>query len=116
IAQPRERTLMSDVQSDSPAAAETEAASLPPASATNAADSAVTAPASDPYREAFERLRAGETPQQIQADLHGRSSGSESRPTPSTSPTSQPAGGTAEAEDYGLDEKELNALRRAKFD
>lgn len=103
---------------ESPASDPSTAVNNAPAQ-TQGSSSADTAPAAE-YREALERLSKGETPQAINADLRSRNQGSaraESNTAPASEASPEPSQpGQANEEGHGLDEKELNALRRAKFD
>lgn len=111
---------MPEEQAISTVPAESAGASHSPAepatSPSTVSGDAVTAPAPSPEREAIERLRNGESPYDIQRDLHERANGKP--PVKSEGQTPQPdakADDAADA-DHGLTEKELAALKRGKFD
>ena len=89
----------------------------PAASPGASGSSGTTAPTESPEREALRRLRAGEGAADIRRDLSSRSEGAgeKGRANPTEDSAAEPAN-PSDKPGNGLTEKELNALRRGKFD
>jgi hypothetical protein len=112
-----------ELTGNAPEVASTPAASPPPTSQSSASGTtANTAPVVAPEREALQRLQAGENPRDVNKALYGAPAKS-APATPATTDATKPpqpalnADGTPKAEEtYGLEAKELAALKRGKFD